>query len=401
MAIEIMSDASLDKILLHDINMQFPRSLDLSGGNAEKGCELQVRILVINTVGLKYEGITSVILNYLNAMDRDGLCIDVLAFEGIEEELENQFSRIAHLIFVPWRKKHVVKYIWDLYHVLRSNQYDVIHINGNSATMAIESLLAKLCKVKKVIVHSHNTRCNHEVLNRILKPIMDATSDVRLACSTAAGEWLFQNNEFEVLNNAIDTARFSFDEAKRAISRQKLGIGDEYVIGHIGHFTEQKNHSFLIDVFDRVHKANVNTKLLLVSDGPAFESMKLKAASLNLTDSVIFAGRRSDPEVLYQAMDVFVFPSKWEGLGLVLIEAQSSGLPCIASSMVPDAGNVTGNVQFLSLDEMDKWVGWLLENAEAEKSSRKKASEKNVYAIKNKGYDIQSAAERLRNLYLA
>lgn len=356
------------------------------------------KVLIINTIGLNFEGITSVIYNYLCYIDKKELRIDVLAFEGMNEELKAKFENKCNLRFVHKRKKHPLKYIYDLNEILRMG-YDVVHINGNSSTMALETVLCRAHRVKKVIAHCHNTTCNHQTANKLLRPLMLCGIDERLACSKEAGDWLFRNN-YTVLNNAIDSTRFQFDLEERDKIRKELNLEGYNVIGHIGHFTEQKNHSFLIDVFYKVYHTKPSTRLLLVSDGPEFVRIKEKVHSLNLDQAVIFLGRRSDAERIYQAMDLFVLPSLWEGLGIVLLEAQANGLPCFASSKVPSVVNISEKVKFLSLERIDDWVQAIVEQFECSGYLREENSLTNIRMLKESGYDITCEADKLANIYL-
>jgi glycosyltransferase involved in cell wall biosynthesis len=358
-----------------------------------------VRVLVINTLGLHFEGITSVIYSYINAMNRDGLDISFIAFDDIDEELNSKFSKLGTIYFVEERKKNLKQYIKDLNHVL-SNGFDVVHIHGNSATMAIEARIAKKHGVKKVIAHCHNSTCSHPKLfgpKSILGKIMYKYTDKKIACSSLAGEWLF-GKDFTVLNNAIDLKKFSYNIETRNELRNEFNIAnDDIVIGHVGLFSEQKNHSFLIDVFNAFYNLNKRAKLLLLSDGPRFEDIKEKVNLLGLSENVIFAGRRSDVNRIYNAMDIFVFPSKWEGLGIVNIEAQANGLPILASTDVPEIAKCTDLMSFKPLsDGSEMWAQEIEKILNLDLEREKDYTEEIVFC----GYDIRTEADKLREIYL-
>jgi glycosyltransferase EpsF len=161
-----------------------------------------------------------------------------------------------------------------------------------------------------------------------------------LACGEAAaingwGRRAFEKGKVIILPNAIDPDRFKFSEKSRREIRTRYGIkDDDFVVGHVGRFYPQKNHEFLIDVFSEVRQQKVNAKLLLLGDGPRQEIIRHKVESLGLTESVIFAGLQNDTAPFYSAMDIFAFPSLWEGLPLTLVEAQYAGLPCVVSENV-------------------------------------------------------------------
>lgn len=354
------------------------------------------KILVINTIGFGFEGISSVIVNYISNMDRSGLQFDFVVQPDIREDYKKILMSLGDIIVIPDRKQSTWDYIIALNKILKKKQFDVIHIHGNSGTMAIEAYFAKIHGIKKILVHCHNTECEHPIVNCILTPIMKKLATNLLACSTASGKWLYGNQKFIVLNNAIDTRRFCFNQLIRDECRNEFALKDEFVIGHIGNFIEQKNHEFLIDIFKEYHKSNSNSKLLLGSDGPKLEEIKKKVLEYNLTDSVIFAGRRSDVERLYNAMDVFVFPSLWEGLPLVLIEAQTSGLPCLVSSVITNEVKCTDNIYYKELS--DGAVLW------AEKIQAinfvNRLCNRICDIISESGFEITKEADKLRKIYI-
>lgn len=358
------------------------------------------KILVVHTLGFAYEGMSSVIYNYCSNMNMQGLKFDFLSPKVLPPTLKEKFCLIGRVLEVPNRKKELPEYCKALIHLCTENRYDVVHIHGNSGTMIIESLLAKMSHVSKVIIHNHSTSCDHPFLNKLLSPIMIHTADCLLSCSELAGKWLYGKANFRVLKNAIDVEQFKFDAANRLETRKELRIGQEFVLGHIGHFSEPKNHDFLIDLFARVFKTKPNMRLLLVSDGPRMDIIKDKVIKLGLERYVIFAGRRTDPESMYSAMDMFLMPSKWEGFPLSLIEAQASGLRCVVSDNVTGSTNVTDSVKFVSLDDMHKWEQCILQFRELDNQERESVSENNVKEISKKGYDIRTESNKLREIYL-
>lgn len=356
----------------------------------------KVKVLVINTLGLHYEGITSVIFNYISAMDKKGLDISFLAFDDTDEGLKVKFYELGAIHYVRKRKEDIIGYVQDLNKVL-SEGFDVVHIHGNSGTMAIESILSKKHKVKKIITHCHNTTCNHKILNEFLKIPMDLCTSNRVACSNVAGKWLYGRNKFITLNNAIDINKYRYDQRKREIFRKEFDIKNEFVIGHSGHFSEQKNHFFLIDIFSSYHKIDGRAKLLLLSDGPRFETVKEKVQQLGLSECVIFAGRRSDASEIYNAIDLFVLPSLWEGLPLVMLEAQANGLSLLVSDTITQEAKCTQRTFYFSLDQGAD--AWAREIAEIREMQFERSDDMDV-AIRDKGFDIEYEANVLRKIYL-
>lgn len=357
----------------------------------------KIKVLIIPTLGLAYEGITSVIYNYISHMDCEGLDLNFISFLDMDIDLQKKFECFGQVVLLPKRKQYVLKYICLLFKLFKKNKYDVIHVHGNSGTMLIEVLLAKLTRVKKIIVHGHSTECNHEIINKILKFIMLVLSDERLACSDEAGKFLYSKRNFVVLNNAIDLQKYQYDEQVRFKCREEFCVKDEILIGHIGNFYSWKNHAFLIDVFRAYHKINKNSKLLLVSDGPLCQEMQQKVKDLGLEKDVIFAGRRADVERLYQAMDIFIFPSLYEGLGLVAVEAQTAGLPVLASTNVPIEAGCTDLFERMELEKGAKAWAEKIENIISKENDRNKNRKEQIRAC---GFDIENECEKLRKIYL-
>ena len=217
-----------------------------------------------------------------------------------------------------------------------------------------------------------------------------------LACGKCAGDWMFGGNSYQIIPNSIDTSRYIFSQTISAQKRSELGIGSEILIGHVGNFTPAKNHSFLLEIFQKVLFLEPSAKLLLVGGGDNITIIKDKVRSLGISDSVIFTGSRSDVHQLMQAMDVFVFPSLYEGLPVTMIEAQSAGLPCVISDHVSEECIVTESlvtVKRLS-DPPSTWAKHVLSRAKLPRTNH-------IAEIQSVGYEIEIAAKRLEAFYLS
>lgn len=311
-------------------------------------------------------GVESVVMNYYRHIDRSKIQFDFICDEDSTnipyEEIESLGGKV--ILIPPYQK--VFKYHKELKKVLKNEKYKIVHSHIN--TLSVFPLFAAKCaKVPIRIAHSHSTTNPKEkkknLLKIVLRPFTKLFSNKYMSCTEHAGRWLFGNKTFEknnvyVLNNAIELDKFSFDLNDRIKLRKEFNIeDDEYVIGHIGRFVEQKNHRFIIDIFNEVHKMNNKTKLMLVGQGPLVQEIKDRVSSYNLDKFVIFAGQRNNVQKMYQAFDVFLFPSLYEGLGMVLIEAQASNLACITSTEVPTIAKATDNFSFLSLnDDLKRWA---------------------------------------------
>lgn len=357
------------------------------------------KVLIINTIGFGYEGISNVILNYCRFMNKDGIELHIVCYSDTAESVVSIAKENAIVHRIISRKKKCIKYLKDLNALLRVG-FDTIHINGNSATMCLETLLAKGHGINNIIVHGHSTSTNHPVINRLLRPLLIYTSDVRLACSNSAGNFLYKNADYKVLNNAIDTERFAFNEKKRELIRKKLGITNQVIIGNVGYFSDNKNQYYLLGILAEIRK-KLDAKILFV--GNYFDNVQFKRAvhELKIETDVIIVPATSEVDLYYNAMDMFAFPSKFEGLGLVMIEAQANGLPCIASKGVPKAGNLTGGVRYIDLNDKEKWVESVLRTLlSLNEKKRDETSIKNCELIAAKGFDIKHETELLRKEYM-
>ena len=328
-----------------------------------------IRILhFISTISIN-SGVMAVIMNYYRHIDRDKIQFDFLFFKDSPanttyiDEIESLGGRV-YLIEQP---THIFHYIRKLnkFFEEHKNEYAILHIHEVYLTF----LLAPIAHAHglKVITHCHSTKfsdkpCN-SIRNRLACIGINKHADLRFACSKAAGIALYgKSADFTVINNAIDLDKFAFNAAKRAKLRNGLNLEDKIVIGHVGRFSKEKNHRFLVEVFYEFQKTLPNSALLLIGEGPLMKSVKEQTRSLGLKDKVVFLGRRTDVADLYNVMDTFLLPSLFEGLGVVLIEAQANGLPCVASSCVPDEADVEG-ITFVSLKQsVEEWHRILTES---------------------------------------
>lgn len=349
-------------------------------------------------------GVEAVVMNYYRHIDRDKIQFDFICDDDSTriptEEIEKLGGKV--ILIPPYQK--IFNYHKTLKKVLQEGQYKIVHSHINA--LSVFSLwAAKSAGVPVRIAHSHSTSNKKEwkktLLKNILRPFSKVFATDYFCCSELAGRWLFGNKTYDegkvyLLNNAIDLEKFKYNEKVRKQKRKELNIKDnELVIGHIGRFVQQKNHEFLIEIFNEIHKQNKNTILLLAGDGPLKEEIKNKVKELGLEKNVQFLGQRNDANELYQAMDLFLFPSLYEGLGMVLIEAQCAGLPCIASIEVPQIAKISDKLVFENLKENPKkWADICLKVLN-EKSIRK-IFEKSLN-IQN--YNIKNEAKKLKNKY--
>lgn len=289
-----------------------------------------------------------------------------------------------------------------LYAFLKYNKYDVVHINITSYLRALDMFAVKLAGVKKRIIHSHSANVRDSFTKKLLRPIRkfyDYTATDFLACSNAAAKYLFSEQiyygkEYTIINNGIDINKFIYSDSERKKMRYKLGLTENMLlIGHVGRLTEAKNHSFLLDVFKELHKLNSNSRLILVGDGELKYQIKEKIERLGLQDSVIMYGSSSNIRALLSSMDIFLFPSKWEGLGISIVEAQCNGLPCYISENIPKSVVITTNIQQYNVAlGAECWAKKILE--------RDNSRIDEVFKIRDAGFDIVQSVLQLEEIYL-
>lgn len=358
-----------------------------------------MKVLVVNTVEFGANGITSVIMNYYRNIDKSIVKVDFVTINEISKEYKKEFEDNGSSFFCISRKKNllVINYIFQLFKLLKKQQYDIIHIHGNSSLMAIETVTSFFANIPVRIVHAHNTTCDYMKLHKVLLPIFKCTYTHALACGKAAGLWLYGEKSFEVINNGIDLEKFIFNKLIRKKIREELNIENKVVIGHIGNFVEQKNHEFLIDIFNDLIKEKKDYILLLIGNGPLINPIKEKVLKLNLTENVIFKGKVLDVSKYLQAMDILLLPSHHEGVPVVLIEAQATGLPCLVSEYVSSEAKVTPLVEFIPIDNTKIWINRIIKYTEVGiLKNRSQYQEQLDYF----GYNIRKNSNKLVKLYI-
>lgn len=359
-----------------------------------------IKVLMI-TNDLKLHGISSVIMNYYNAIDSNKIQMDIAAGIPVESNYLDQIKKKnGKLFLLPARKESALAYYKELFRVMKTNRYDIIHVHGNSATISVELFLGMICKVPVRIAHSHNSTCNHIMIHKILSPVFSKLYTHGFACSEIAGKWMFGKKSFEIIENGFDIKKYKYLPEVRDEYRKELGLDNSFVIGHVGFFNEQKNQKFIVSIFKEIIKQRDNAILLLVGDGYKQTEIKKMVIENNLSNQVIFYGESTDVAGIMSAMDCFLFPSLFEGLGIALLEAQISGLPCVVSDVVPDAARICHEYYTLSLSDnsITEWTTKILE-CTADEDYRKNFIERHECHLSR--YDIFSISKRLEELYMS
>jgi len=344
-------------------------------------------------------GVQSFIMNVYRQIDRNEVQFDFLTHYSEQQFYDDEIEALGgHIYRLTVREdKNFVKYIHDLNNFFSEHrEYQVVH--GHMDSLGVFYLgAAKKAGIAVRIAHAHTLieggglkKQVRNFINRFYK--IYATK--LLACSEEAGRYMFGRDYFTVVHNPIEVEKFKYDLKIRKQTRELLGLENSLVIGNVGRFAKEKNHKFLLDIFKEILVKRQDAKLLLIGKGETLEETMQYAESLGVKNEILYLGIRDDVNRLYQAMDIFVFPSVYEGLGIVAIEAQAAGLPTICSDKVPDSAKVTDLFCQLSLNDSKKtWSDKVI--SEAENIIRTDRSKK----IIDSGYDVRFVSKQLVGMY--
>lgn len=360
-----------------------------------------VRILQV-VPNMHQGGIENLIMNIYRNIDRNKVQFDFLVHYTKRCDFDDEIEKLGGKIyrFSIREDKNIFKYIKELKRFFKEHQeYKIVH--GHMASLAYIYLkIAKKCGVKTRIVHSHGTG-HLKSIKGYVKYFMfrfaDKNANVRLACSTEAGRYLFGKKDFELIPNAIDVNRFKYNKKIRDEQRAKYNISDEeFVIGNIGRFNLQKNHEYIIKIFDDICKKDNKCKLLLVGTGELEEKIKRLVNELNLNSKVIFTGAIRNVEEVYQAMDIFVMPSLFEGLPVTGVEAQASGLTCLFSDTITREVILTKNCKYIDINEdVEQWSDEILSEKD-----KKYDRINNYYEVEKSNFNIITLSKKMEDKYI-
>ena len=357
-----------------------------------------IRVLQVVT-HMNRGGLETMLMNFYRHIDREKVQFDFLvhreqraAYDDEIEALGGKIYRLPRL--VPWS----VSYRKALDEFFAQHpEYRVVHVHQDCLSAVILKAAARH-GVPVRIAHSHSSNQDKNLkypIKLFYKRFIPRYATALFACGKDAGDWMFGGSVYTVVNNAIDTAAYSFDPIKRSEMRKTLGISqDTLVIGHVGRFSPAKNHAFLIDIFSEIHCKMPDSCLLLVGDGELRPQIQEKVSALGLEQAVIFTGVRGDIPELLQVMDAFAFPSLYEGTPVSLVEAQAAGLPCVISENVPDDVCVTGLIRKLPLTlAAEHWAEQICALAGGERQNVRTE-------LAGAGFDIKENAKWLEKYYL-
>ena len=367
------------------------------GGNMKK-------ILQIGMTS-NYGGIESFIMNLYRNINRDKYQFDFINMEPNNNNIaySNEIESLGGNIYnIPGRRENLLENRKQLKNILSNNDYDFVHNNILTWSYSDGITLPLKYSSSKVIVHSHNSYMNPKMyarrfLNCVNRRLNHRDDLIRLACSDAAGKWLFRKQFYKVIPNGIETKDYKFNPTIRDEYRKKFDVKDKNVFLHVGRLSYQKNHVYLFKWFKEIVKQDPNSILFLVGEGEIEDKLKRLAQELKLSSKIKFLGIRNDVKNLMFMSDTFLFPSHYEGLGIVLIEAQASGLQCIASNRIEPEAKVTDQIKTIDITKSpNEYVSLALESIT---KSRESNREESYLKVKENGYDISETVKMLEEIY--
>ncbi len=361
-----------------------------------------IHFTIANTAG----GVTKSVLELWKYIDRERFHFDFVTMSDkldFADELEKEGCNIYYLS--AYAEDDLVLFAREVKEIF-TNGYDVVQLQTSWWRGFVVEEIAKEMNIHKVIIYGNNTDVHirenqsREAARKLHFKYREVLSENIAtdfaACSEEAAQWLYGDRipkeKIKIIPYGVALEQYKYNADVRKRYRTEMGIGNEYVIGHVGRFAYQKNHEFLLEVFREIIREDSQVKLLLVGTGELEETIKAKVSEYKLEDKVIYTGKREDVGGLMQAMDIFAFPSRFEGFGIVLIEAQAAGLKCLTSKKIPEKAKITDNIEFLDLDKKI-WVDRILKY-------KKGYAREDMYSImERKGWGMKTYAEAFEKIY--
>ena len=360
------------------------------------------KIIKVLHIGMSpnYGGIESFTINMHKYIEKDIQFDFINIYDNEKIAFQDEHIRLGSKIFnISSRKKNPIKSYMELKKIIKREKYDFVHFHCMNFCWPEPILVCQNIKGVQSIVHSHltgfnsNTSKKEKLLDKLGRIRVLHKNYLKLACGVDAGKWLFDKSNFQVINNGIDIEKYKYKSSFRKKIRDDLKLADEdIVIGHIGNFSYQKNYPYLIELFSELKKLNTNYKLLLIGDkNKAGEVIELVEKN-KLADQVIFTGIITNANEYYSAMDLFVFPSHYEGFSIAMIEAQASGLKCFCSDTLDKKTDISNNICFLDIKKP------AIENAKLINDTYLISYDREKIKISD-DFSSQKAAEILSNFY--
>lgn len=334
-------------------------------------------------------------------LDPEQFQMDFVVSEENGLYTEEVLSRGGRIYYVPPKTKDFLGAMKGIRRIVKDNAYETVLKLGDSPIQVVDLLAAWWGGAKKRILRSCNActglTAKQKLRDAIFRPVLNSTANVKLAPSALAAAYTFGQKQLDkgnvcLLNNGVDLNIFHYDPAGATAVKQEFSLEGKTVIGHIGRFNQQKNHTFLLEVFSKIRQSDPGAMLLLVGKGELEQQIREQAEQLCVGDSVIFTGVRQDVPALLSAMDVIVFPSFYEGMPNTVIEAQATGLSCVIADTITKDANITGLVEYHSLQESaESWAEAALQRAKVKRMDTRAA-------FHSHGYEIGTVAEHFKQL---
>lgn len=361
------------------------------------------KLRVLQILGdIKNGGVENIIKNYYLNIDKKNVQFDFIIHKGGLKSYILEIEKYGAKVYeIDSYKNNLFKYIYNIYKIIKTNDYKIVHCNMNSLSFfPLLSAYFAGCKIR--ILHNHTTDSSVEVIRtiikRILRPFAKLFANEYFACSRLAANWMYgeervKNNKITIIRNAVNVETFEFNKYKRKSIRENLNLKNNLVIGHVGRFVSSKNQKFLIEVFYEIQKMHKESILLLIGDGELRDELVKQAKEYGINEKVLFLGNRNDVAELYNAMDIFVLPSFYEGLPLVGVECQVNGLPIVCSNNITKEIMLSDVIKFLDLEcSAMKWAKEII----GFYNNIKRNSNLN---LDFNDYNIKFEAKKLENIY--
>lgn len=367
-------------------------------------------VKVIHMAPLGSGGISKLTVT-INELVSDNIKFDYLVFRDRKEFLEDKAISLGgkkQVVDIENINNNLLKFfikIKEMTKLFKREQYDVVHVDASTPYDVTVALAAKFAGVPTIVMHSHNDDFHgknilRDMLFPVYKLLMKAAVTDYFTISEKSAEFMFpksvyKKKRFTLVKNGIDARQYVYNEKTRNRIREELGVQGKVVVGHIGRFVYQKNHDFILEVFSQFHKKRADSVLLLIGEGELLQAMQQKADDMGISDAVIFYGVTYDIPGMLQAMDMFIFPSRFEGLGIVAIEAQASGLPTLCADTIVDEVNVSSRFMRVHGWNADKWADKMTAVSQ-QKDNRSDCVDEIIKA----GYDVATTAKQLEQFYI-
>lgn len=347
-------------------------------------------------------GIESLFLNIVESSELKRVKFDLLCETKLSEEIKKKLrAKNVEIFEIISPKKNIFRHVFKIVKICNKKNYEIVHIHSFYSRPFV-SIISKLRGIKKIILHAHSISFDDKkffLLKKFINKISVLLANEFLACSKEAGKFMFGDSiNFEIIPNGIDTEKYKFDIKTREKYREDFKLDKDIVIGHIGRFTYAKNQSFIIDIVKYLSIKIPNLKLILVGDGGDFSKIKNKVKKQGVEDNVIFAGNRNDISQILSMMDIFIMPSFFEGLSLVLLEVQASGLSAIVSDVINDDNIILPNIRRISLNTtVEIWGDTIIDLV------KNNFLDKRIYMnkiVEKSNYSIRKTVKKLEKIYL-